>query len=123
MNIMELHILSGLLSAATQFFATVIVILCVVNFFSLKPGKSIKYVFFSIFYFFSLVVIFAASSKLLMDITKPYHLLGGVNALVGASILHLFFGLLVTILYIGYIVSETKSLVIHIRNNFSKKKH
>lgn len=81
------------------------------NFFSLKPGKSMKYVFASLFYFFSLAGILLAVAKFLLDISGVFSGLGGVKALIGGSLLHLCYGLLILILYWRHILSEIRALI------------
>lgn len=108
MNLTILHTLYSLLSSVAQMCATIIVIFCAVNFFSLKPGKSMKFVFISLFYLFSLAIILLAAAQFLLDISGTFHGLGGVTALIGGALLHLCFGLLILILYMRHILSEIR---------------
>jgi len=80
------------------------------NFFSSKPGKSIKFVFISLFYFFFLAGILFAVAQFLLDISGVFASLGGVKALIGGSLLHLCYGLLILILYWRHILSEIRAL-------------
>lgn len=109
MNLVNLHVLASLISAIAQMCAIIIVISCTINFFSLKPVKSMKIVFISLFYFFSSVIILFAAAQFLLDISGIFSL-GGVTALVGGALLHLCCGLLIFVLYLRYILSEAKSL-------------
>ena len=106
MDLTVLHTLSGLLSSIAQMCAIIIVIFCAINFFSLKPGKSTKIVFISLFYFFSSATILLVAAKFLLDMSGIFESLGGVKALIGGSLLHLCFGFLILILYIRHILSE-----------------
>ena len=89
MDLVQLHALTSLFSSITQMCAIIIVIFCAMNFFSSKPGKSIKFVFISLFYFFSLAGILLAVAQFLLDISGIFRGLGGITALVGGSLLHL----------------------------------
>jgi hypothetical protein len=103
-----LHTLCSLLSSFAQMCAIIIVIFCAINFFSLKPGKSIKFVFISLIYFFSLTIILLATAQFLLDVSGLLRTMGGVKALIGGSLLHLSFGLLILILYLRIILSEIR---------------
>lgn len=105
MDLVSLHVLSSMLSTATQMCATILVLFCVVNFFSLKPGASMKIIIASLFYYFSSVVAFLAAATFLMDVSG--NMLVGVCALLEASLVHLFYGLLVLVLYLRIIISGT----------------
>ena len=111
MDLIHLHALTSLLSSIAQMCAIIIVVFCAMNFFSLKPGKSIKFVFISLFYFFSLAGILLAVAQFLIDVSGVFTSLGGVKALIGGSLLHLCFGLLILILYSRHIVSEMRALI------------
>jgi len=106
MSLVVLHTLASLLSSVAQMCAIVIVVFCAINFFSLKPGKSLKFVLISLLYFFSLAIILFAAAQFLLDISGIFQNLGGVCALIGGSFLHLCFGILILILYMRYILSE-----------------
>lgn len=105
MDLVGLHTLSSLLSAITQMIATIIVIFCAVNFFSMKPGSSLRFVFFSLLYFFSSVIVLSVTAQYLMNISRQFQGLGGISALIGGAVLHLLFGLVVIALYIKHIRS------------------
>lgn len=123
MDLVSLHMLSSLLSTATEFVATLIALYCVVSFFSMKEEKSKKFVFISLFYFFLLVIILFVAAQLLINLSKPFHIpLGGVSALLGASLLHLCFGLVVIAIYSRIIISRIKSVVTHMRSVISRTK-
>jgi hypothetical protein len=105
MDLVSLHVLTSLLSSVTQMCATILVLFCVVNYFSLKAGTAMKTILVSLFYYFSSVVIYFVAAKFLMDISG--HMLAGVSALLEASLIHLCYGLLVLALYSRIIVSGT----------------
>jgi len=106
MDLVSLHVLSGLLSVSLQMVATVFVLFCVVNFFSIKRGSSMKIVLFSIFYFFFLVFILYVAALLLLDVSRPYHILTGFSALMEACLLHLGYGVIVVALYFRSLVEK-----------------
>jgi len=108
MDLTMLHVFCSLLSSFAQMCAVIIVISCTINFFSLKPGKSIKFVFISLIYFFSLATILLATAQFLLDISGLLRTLGGIKALIGGALLHLSFGLLILILYLRIILSEIR---------------
>jgi len=104
MNLVTLHVLTSMLSTVTQMCATVLVLFCIVNYFSLKPGGSIKIVLISLFYYFSLVVVSFAAAVFLMKMSGT--MLVGVSALLETSLIHLAYGVLVLALYFRIIVSK-----------------
>lgn len=104
MDLVSLHVVSSMLSVVAQMSATIVVLFCVVNFFSLKTGKSVRIVFVSLFYFFFSVIILFAAALFLKDIS-PYHMLIGVSALMEASLIHLCYGILVLSLYMRSFIS------------------
>lgn len=106
MDLMSLHVLSGLLSVGLQMFAIVFALFCVVNFFSIRSGRSVKIVFFSIFYFFFLVFILYVAAFLLLDVSRPYHILTGFSALMEACLLHLGCGVIVVALYFRSLIEK-----------------
>ena len=106
MDLAFLHTLSSLLSSIAQMCAIILVVYCAMNFFSLKPGKSIKSVFISLFYFFSMGIILFAVAQFLLDTSGILSSLGGAKALIGGSLLHLCFGFFILILYWKLIWSE-----------------
>jgi len=85
--------------------AIIIVVVCAVNFFSLKLGSSLRFAFFSLLYFFSSAIILSVTAQHLMNISGIFQGLGGIKALMGGSVLHLFFGLVVIVFYIRHIRS------------------
>lgn len=99
MDLVGLHIVSSMISVAVQMAGTIVAIFCVVHFFSLKPGSSMRSVFASLLYFFSSVVVLLVAALFLKDIS-PYQMLVGVSALMEASLIHLSYGVLVLYLYI-----------------------
>lgn len=111
----HLNLFASLLSGIAQMCAIIVMISCTINFFSsLKPGKSMKIVFFSLFYFFAFGISLAVAAQLLISapISDIFRSLGGIAALVGASLLHLSFGFLALALYLRYILSEIRSLAV-----------
>jgi hypothetical protein len=104
MDLMSLHVLTSMLSTTTQMCATILVLFCVVNYFSLKPAGSLKIVLISLFYYFSLVVISFVAAIFLKNISG--HMLVGVSSLIEASIIHLGYGVLVLALYFRILVSK-----------------
>lgn len=105
MDLVGLHTLGGLLSTITQMVAIIIVVVCAVNFFSLRPGSSLRFALFSLLYFFSSAIILSVVAQYLMNISGIFQGLGGIKALMGASVLHLFFGLVILAFYIRHIRS------------------
>jgi len=87
-------------------FATVFALFCVINFFSIKKGSSMKIVLFSIFYFFFLVFILCAAAFLLLDVSRPYHILTGFSALMEACLLHLGYGVVIVALYFRSLIEK-----------------
>jgi len=101
MDLVGLHVLTGMLSSVTQMGATILVLFCVVNYFSLKPEGSIRIIWVSTFYYFSLVITsFVAASCM------HGHLVFGVSALLEISLIHLCYGLLVLVLYSKVLLSK-----------------
>jgi len=105
MDLMSLHVLTGILSTGTQMFATVLLLICIVNYFSFKPGGSLKIVLISLLYYFSLVVISFAAAIFLKN--RSGHILVGVSTLISAAIIHLGYGVLVLALYFRTIFRKT----------------
>lgn len=102
MDLVSLQVLVSMLSTVTQMCATVLVLFCVVNYFSLKPEGSVKIVFVSLFYYFSSVVVSFVAASFLMGMSE--YMLVGVSALLEASLIHLCYGLLVLVLYLRILV-------------------
>lgn len=65
-----------------------------------------KIVLFSIFYFFLLVFILYAAAFLLLDVSRPYHILTGFSALMEACLFHLGCGVTVVALYFRSLVEK-----------------
>jgi len=99
MDLIGLQVFSGILSVGLQLFATIFAIFCVVNFFTIRRGTSMKLVLFSIFYFFLLVLVLYVAAFLLLDISRPYNLVSGFSALMEACLLHLAYGVTIAALY------------------------
>lgn len=102
MDLVTLHMLSSLLSAITQMIATISVVFCAVSFFSLKPGASVRFAYVGLVYFFSSTLVLSVIARFLMNVSKTFPL-GGVTALMGACVLHLFFAFTVIVLYITHV--------------------
>lgn len=106
MDLIALHIICGLISTAVQMSATVIVLFCVINFFSFKPGGSVKFFYLSITYFFSSWVFLIAGALWLKYLTGHFYLLVGVSALLMAAVIHFFYGALIIALYIRTVILQ-----------------
>jgi len=106
MDPMSLHVLSGILSVALQMFATFFALFCVINFFSIKRGSSMKIVLFSVFYFFFSVVILFAAAFFLLDVSRPGYVLSGFSALMEACLFHLSCGIIVVALYFRSLIER-----------------
>jgi hypothetical protein len=104
MDLVSLHVLTSMLSSATQMGATILVLFCVVNYFSLKPEGSIRIIWVSIFYYFFFVVISFAAASFLLSISG--HLVVGVSALLETALIHLCYGVLVLVLYSKVLISR-----------------
>lgn len=105
MNAIALQVLGGLLSAAVHMISTIIILFCVINFFTLKPGGSKKFVFVGLFYFFSSLVVLLGSAQMLMS-SGPLSTINLVGVLLGAALVHFSYGVLLVLLYIGNIASR-----------------
>jgi len=106
MDLMSLHVMSGILSVGLQMFATFFALFCVVNFFSIGRRGSMKIVLFSVFYFFSSVVILFAAAFFLLDISGPGYVLSGFSALMEACLFHLSCGVVVVALYFRSLIER-----------------
>ena len=99
MDLISLHIMSGLLSAALMLVATVTAFYCVFSFFSYKPGGSLRFAFTSLSYFFSAGVLLLIGSSVLRNITTGSgYLVIGIDALIMSALAHLGYGILVVAL-------------------------
>jgi hypothetical protein len=86
--------------------ATIVVLFCVVNFFSLKPGASLRFAFLSITYFFLVMGLLIASAILLKNISVSFYIPGGTSGLLGAALVHFCYGLLILLLYVKNVISR-----------------
>lgn len=102
MDTIALQVLGGLISATFQMIATIVILVCVINFFSLKPGGSKKFVFVGFLYFFSSMSILLGSAMMLMSVGSV-HTINLVGVLLGGALVHLAYGALLFALYIGNI--------------------
>ena len=107
MDLVALHVLSNLVSAAVQMIATLVVLFCVVSFLSLKPGSSLRFAFISLFYFFSLTIALFLGAVLLDGISLPTYRVGVVS-LLEAALIHLGYGALVSLLYVRNLISQRR---------------
>jgi hypothetical protein len=99
MDLMSLHVMSGLLSAALTLIATVVAFYCIFSFFSYKPGGSLRFAFTSLSYFFSAGVLLFIGSSVLRNATGTVYLIVGVDALIMSALAHFSYGVLVVVLY------------------------
>lgn len=99
-DLISLHMFTSMLSVVLQMTATILMIFCVVNLFSLKPASSLKGVAIGIFYFFTSVVLLFIGASALMDLSRPFHFFVGTSALLEACLVHLCYGSLVVALYL-----------------------
>jgi hypothetical protein len=104
MDLIALHVLSGLVSAVVQMAATVVVLFCIVSFFSFKPGGSTRFFFISVTYFFLSYILLFASAVTLENITGSAPVFSGVSTLFMAALIHLVYGVLIVALYIRTVV-------------------
>jgi hypothetical protein len=104
MNLLTLHVISGLVSAVSQMAGTVIVLFCVISFFSFKPGGSTRFFYLSLIYYFVSCFIFVEGAILLNDISGLPYILMGVSALLMAALINFSYGVLIVILYIRTVV-------------------
>lgn len=110
MDLVTIHKVFSLVSAAMQMFATILVLSLVVKFFSLKPTESSKMVFLGLLYFFGSSALFLTGAFWLTGISIQFYMLEGVGAFVGALFIHLVYGFLVVVLYFQTIRSGVASL-------------
>ena len=111
MDLASLHILGNILSSVAQMCAILIVIYCAMSFFSWKPVKSLKPVFISLSYFFSLATILFAFAQFLLVTSGILSVLSGIPSLMAGSLLHLCFGVFILILYWRLIWSEIRGRI------------
>ena len=104
MDLVSLHVLTSMLSTVTQMGATILVLFCVVNYFSLKPEGSIRIIWVSVFYYFFLVVVSFFAASFLLSISG--NMVTGVAALLETSLIHLCYGVLVVGLYSKILISK-----------------
>ena len=116
MDLMLIHMAFGLVSAVMQMAATILVLSCVVNFFSLKPEGSLRMVYIGLFYFFGSSFFFFVGASWLMDLSVKFSMFMGISAFVEALLVHLVYGSLVAVLYSGIIYSGTASFAARVRN-------
>jgi len=107
MDIVALHVLSSMVSTAVQMIATCLVLYCVVNFLSLKPGSSMRFIFISVSYFFATVAVMIVGALMLWGISEPSYMVG-VAALLEAALIHLVYGLLLSALYLRNVITEKR---------------
>ncbi len=99
MDLVALHVISGLLSAGLMLIATVVAFYCLFSFFSWKPGGSTKFAIGALMYFFSASALLFIGSSVLRGVTGPIYLFEGVDALIMSALAHVGYGILVAALY------------------------
>lgn len=104
MDLISLHTMSGLLSAAFMLAATVVAFYCVFSFFSYKPGGSLRFAFASLSYFFFTGTFLLIGSAVLRDTTGSVYLFSGIDALVMSALAHLGYGILVVAMYVRTVI-------------------
>ena len=113
---MSIHVVFSLISAVMQMAATILVLSCVVNFFSLKPGGSLKVVYFSLFYFFGSSIFLFIGASWLSEFSIPVNFYVGISAFVEAFLVHIVYGSLIAVFYSGTLLSKAASLSSWIHN-------
>ena len=106
MDLIGLHIASGLISAAVEMVATVIVVYCIFSFFSFKPGGSVRFFFISLAYFFSLGFVLVVGSTFLMQLTGPIYLSPWTAVLLMSALIHFAYGILIIFIYARTVVLQ-----------------
>lgn len=106
MDITALIVLSGLASTVIQMAATIIVLFCVVSFFSYKPGGSTRFFYISLAYFFLSYAVLFTSAVMLENVIMSVPSFSGVSPLLMASLINLAYGVLILALYIRTVVFE-----------------
>lgn len=106
----HMQVLFSLLSAYMQMGATILMLCCVVNFFSLKPGSSVKGPFVALLYFFSSAIFAYGSSVWLSDVSMraDLNMKAGIISLAQAQLIHISYGLLIFALYLRTLMSKIK---------------
>jgi len=116
MDLVPIHFVFSLVSAVMQMAATILVLSCVVNFFSLRPEGSLRMVYIGLFYFFGSSFFFFVGALWLMDQGVEFNMFMGISAFVEALLIHLVYGSLVAVLYSGIIYSRTAHLAAWVQN-------
>lgn len=106
MDATTLRLLGGLLSAVLQMTATLVVLFCVVSFFSYKPGGSTRFFYISVGYFLSLHIVLFAASVAFESTMASFPVFSNVSNLLMASLIHLIYGILIIVLYVRTVVFE-----------------
>jgi len=65
-----------------------------------------KIVLFSILYFFLSVLVLYTAAFILLDISRPYHIVSGFSALIEACLIHLGYGVVVVALYLRSFIEK-----------------
>ncbi len=106
MDLATFSVLSGLASTVIQMAATIIVLFCVVSFFSYKPGGSTRFFYISLAYFLLSYAVLFISAVMLEDVLMSVPTFSGVSPLLMASLTNLAYGVLILVLYIRTVVFE-----------------
>lgn len=99
MDLLSLHLMSGLISAALEMMATVTVLFCVFSLFSFKPGGSVRFFFLSLAYFFSSGSASFIGAVLLKQQTGSVYLLLGTSALLMSALINFVYAVVIIALY------------------------
>lgn len=100
-----MEVLGGLVSAALQMVGAIVIVFCIITFFSLKPGSSKRFAFIGFSYFLSSLVALLGGAWWLMSLGS-IHVMNLVGALVGAALVHLSYSVVLFILFITDILTE-----------------
>ena len=93
------------MSATMQMVGAIVIVFCIISFFSMKPGSSRRFAFIGFLYFFSSLIVFLGGAWWLMSVGS-IHVMNLVGALVGAALVHLSYGVILFILFVGDVISE-----------------
>ena len=106
MDLIVLHVFSGLVSATVQMTATIAALFCIVSFFSFKPGGSTRFFHIDVTYFFLSYVVLFASAVVLKNVSGDAPSSTGVGNLLMAALIHGVYGFLIVAIYIRTVVFE-----------------
>lgn len=107
MDLFSISIGFSLLSAVVMFVAIIYIITYVIGSFSSRSGAmSLKFVLFSLLYFFGSTILLLMGSEWLADLARvpldglPYYLNVGAACLAFAALLHICCGFLAAFMYL-----------------------